>query len=112
MKNFFDANVLVYAYTDSAKKQESRKLLAQGGVTDTLALAEAFGAIRRITKNHEYAQKTVRTIMGQLEVMDVTQETLFLAIKIKNLHITDAIHLVCSQGCNFITFDRDFDRHK
>ena len=109
MKKFFDANVLVYAYTDSEKKHEARALIEEGGVTDAFAIAEAFGAIRRITKNHLYAQISARTMMGQLTILDVTQAHIFAAIKNQDQHIIDAIHLVCSEGHDFISFDKDFE---
>lgn len=112
MKKFFDANVFVYAYTASPLKGEARSQLQHGGQTDALALAEAFAVIKHITKSHAYAQKTVRRIMAQCEVVPVTQSDVFNATKIRYLRMNDAIHLVCSQGCELVTYDKDFEKHK
>ncbi len=112
MKKFIDANVFVYAYTDSPFKHEAREYLQLPAKTDALVLAETFGALKRITKNHHYAEQTLKQIMSAHEIIPVTQSEVFAALKITDSSIGDAIHIVCANGAEIVTFDQDFKRRK
>jgi predicted nucleic acid-binding protein len=107
-----DANVFVYAATDSPYTKEAEALVRAGGVTDALAVAETFGALKRITKDHDAAFRVVRRILGQFDVIPVDSEIIFRAMKRNDLHIADAIHLVASEGYTFVSFDKDFAKRR
>lgn len=116
---FLDSNILAYAFYDNEHTAQCQAAIKEGGVTDTLNLAEACFIIEKETGNQELAIKSMRGLMkGDITIADVDSTIIFEALKrtqqIK-LSIFDTIHYVCAlvNNCeNIVTYDKDFAAKK
>jgi predicted nucleic acid-binding protein len=86
-----------------------------GGITNTLALAESFNVLEKAT-NKEVATKAIKIILkSNVKVLDLNINTFFQALKKfnkYNLSIYDMIHYTTAllNNCkSILTYDSDFD---
>ncbi|MBI2140657.1 PIN domain-containing protein [Candidatus Woesearchaeota archaeon] len=113
---FLDSNIFAYAFYKNENTIRCQQLINEGGITDALALVEAFNIIA-----HEVSQeKAVLSIRGilrsNISITDVTANLIFEALKkaprSKRLSFLDLVHLVAAveSSCKEIaSFDADFD---
>ena len=94
---------------------QCQSAIKEGGVTDTLNLAEACFIIEKETSNKELAIKSMRGLMkGDITIVDITSAVIFEAFKRAQqmkLSIFNAIHYVCAlmNNCeSIVTYDKDF----
>lgn len=114
--NFIDTNVLAYAFYQNERKERCRAAIAQGGVTDTLNLLEAFHIIQHETRSRELAQQAIRAILrSSIQVADLDAGIVFEAVKRgthSKLSIFDLAHYCCAlanECTTILSYDRDFD---
>ncbi len=114
---FIDSNILAYAFYENEFQENSRDVIREGGVTDTLCLIEAFNIIEMQT-NREIAIKSIRGLLrSDLKVINTDINAVFEALKrsseYKQLKFLDLIHYIVAviHNCEaIVTYDSDFDR--
>lgn len=112
---FIDATIITLAFTPNDKRERCRDVLREGGLTNCLVLMESFNCIERITKNRRLATDTIRSLLGNLEVVPISDNLVFEALRRTekyNLKIYDLVHYITAllRGCSsFVSYDSDFD---
>ena len=114
---FLDSNILAYAFYDNEHTEKCQQEIAQGGVTDTFSLVEAFFIIEKETKNREKAQRCIRGLLkSNLQIIDVDINILFESLKkigMYHLSIFDMIHYTVARLANceeIMSYDLDFNK--
>ena len=113
---FIDANVIAHAFYESEHQESCREILREGGVTNTVALIEAFQIISLQT-SRETATKCIRGILGRnLLVENVDVNVIFETLKRSDLYMMlsfiDLVHYTVAslKNCEaIVTYDLDFD---
>jgi len=103
---FIDANTYVYANTACPEHEESAAAIIGPAQTDALVLLEVHRAMSKITRDVSKANRIVQRIIAQHTIIDVTQDSVFEALKHSELDLADAIHYVLADGDEIITWDR------
>ncbi len=113
--NYLDSNILACAFYDNQETKRCQKAIAEGGVTNTFNIIEAFHIIEK-ELNREEAKQCMRELLkGNLQIEAVDANLLFEALKRMKTHhlsIFDAIHYTCAllNHCSAIfTYDKDFN---
>ncbi len=116
MKPFVDANVIAKAFVDNPDKENCRKVLFGGFVTDALCLIEAQRAISRIKGSREHAADSILSLfrIGSV-IVPVDKALLSYELKLygkNSLDAADSLHYVSAMlhNCSeIISYDKDFD---
>ena len=112
---FIDAMIITLAFTRNDKSEECRNAIRKGGIVNALVLAEAHYNIENITKNKILAKKSIKSILGRLDVVAVDQNLLFESLRRAekyNLKIFDLIHYTTAllKGCSSVlSYDKHFN---
>lgn len=112
---FIDSNVIAYTFYENPFRELSERALRDGGVTDTLALVEAFAVIESVT-DRQRALGAIRGILRSgIRVVDVDVNILFeLLKKISHyrLSVMDMMHYTVASltDCeSILSYDKDFN---
>ena len=111
---FIDANIFIERWNNPYVREFINNLDSTKHCTSVLVLTEVYHKLhkRKIRTAFEY----IRTIMGSIQIFDVTQNDLFNAIKNPiNIDINDKIHIEVMKNNNIntiISFDKDFDKDR
>lgn len=113
---FIDSNIMAYAFYQNERQENCQNILRGGGITDTIALAEAFNIIE-FESSRNMAIIAVRSILrSNIEIVDLNVNTIFEALKkadtYKKLKFIDLLHytVVSLKKCESImSYDKDFD---
>ena|SRR3989344_3178496 len=112
---FIDTNILVYSFYENEYMEKCQETIKNGGITNILALTEAFNALEKIT-NKEKAEKVIKSLLkSNLQIVDLDISILFEALKKigkYNLSMFDMIHYTSAllNNCeSIISYDKDFD---
>ena len=112
---FLDANIFIYAFYENEYTEKCQEAIKNGGITNTLILAETFNTLDRIT-NKEKAHKAVKSLLkSNLHITNLDINTIFEALKRINKHklsIYDMIHYASAllNNCeSILSYDKDFD---
>ena len=114
MTDFIDANIFLKRWSDLKVEKFINSLDRDKHKTSVLVLAEVSHKLenKQVKNTFEY----IRDIMGKIEVLDVTRNDLFQALKNQTpIGVNDRIHLAVMKRNNIhaiISFDKDFDKDK
>ena len=114
---FIDSNILAYAFYENEFQENSRNVIRNGGVTDTLCLIEAFNIIEMQT-SREIAAKSIRGLLrADLMIINTDINAVFEALKrslgCKKLKFLDLVHYTVAvlNNCEaIVSYDGDFDQ--
>ena len=116
MVAFIDSNVIAYAFYRNEHTEQCQAAIERGGLTNALALIEAFHIIERVV-NRKTAERAIRGILkSDINVVAVDVNIVFHALKKARkdrLSIYDLTHYLSAiqHGCEAIlSYDKDFDR--
>ena len=113
---FIDSNVIAYSFYNNEFKDRSRNILRGEGITNSIALIEAFNIIEKQT-DRETAIGAIKSILkSNLEIYPISVNTVFEAMRTalqhKQLQFLDLAHFATAQihGCTeIVTYDKDFE---
>ncbi|MBS3123834.1 PIN domain-containing protein [Candidatus Woesearchaeota archaeon] len=114
---FIDSNILAYAFYENEFQENSRNVIRQGGLVDTLCLIEAFNIIEMQT-SREIAVQSIRGLLrSNLVMINIDINVVFEALKksprFKKLKFLDLIHYMVAvlNNCEtIVSYDSDFDQ--
>lgn len=113
---FIDSNIIAYAFYQNEYQENCQNILRGEGITDTIALAEAFNIIE-YESSRNMAMIAVRGILrSNIEIEDIDVNTIFEALKkadtYKKLKFIDLLHYTIAslKKCEtIVSYDKDFD---
>ncbi|MBS3156435.1 PIN domain-containing protein [Candidatus Woesearchaeota archaeon] len=114
--NFIDSNIIAYAFYENKNRDRCREFIRKGGMTDSLALIEAFNIIEhQITRR--IAVDSIKSLLkANFEIINIDENIVFEALKrsekYKKLKFLDLVHYIIAliHNCEeFISYDKDFD---
>lgn len=113
---FIDSNIMAYAFYQNEYQENCQNIIRGEGITDTIALAEAFNIIE-FESSRNMAIIAVRGILrSNLKIVDVDVNVIFEALKkadvYKKLKFIDLLHYIIAslKNCEaFISYDKDFE---
>jgi len=107
MDRFLDSNVLIYAYTNDARRERAIDLIAGGGVISVQSLAEFIHVARRRLKiDGQLLHEAVQRLVDNLHVGgSVTLGTLHRGLEISqryklSIHDSTLIAVALDAGCD------------
>ena len=113
--NFLDSNIFVQAFYENENTEKCQEIIRNGGLSDTLVLAETFHIIEKIL-NKEKAEKAVKGILkSSIEIIDLDINLIFESLKRVSMHklsFYDTIHYTCAllNNCSSIlSYDKNFN---
>ena len=118
MSKFVDSDVIIFASTSNPKQDLCFKFIKTENITiNSLVLVECLSKIATITKNKDFAVRTIKAIYnsGNIEIVDLNKNLFFEAMKRfgrYDLKISDLIHYTTAllSGCSsIVSYDTDFD---
>ena len=114
MIKFIDANVFIERWSNPHAKKLIDTLNRERHCTSVLVLSEVFHKLKK--KKVENIFHYLRGVMGVINVMDITSNDFFNAMKCStDLGINDKIHVEVMKRnglSTIISNDADFDREK
>lgn len=113
---FIDSNIIAYAFYQNEYQENCQNILRGEGITDTIALAEAFNIIE-YESSRNMAMIAMRSILrSNIEIKDIDVNTIFEALKkadtYKKLKFIDLLHytIASQKNCeSIVSYDKDFD---
>ncbi len=113
---FIDSNIIAYAFYQNERQENCQNILRGEGITDTLALAEAFNIIE-FESSRNMALIAVRGILrSNLKIVDIDVNVIFEALKkaeaYKKLKFMDLLHYTIAslKNCEaLVSYDKDFE---
>ncbi|MDO8656651.1 MAG: PIN domain-containing protein [Nanoarchaeota archaeon] len=113
---FLDSNIIAYAFYQNIHQDNCQNILRNDGMTNTIALAEAFNIIE-FEADRDTAMAAVRGILrSNLEIIDVDVNIIFETLKrgglYKKLKFIDLLHYTVAslKKCeSIVSYDTDFD---
>lgn len=114
MTKFIDANIFIRRFNDPKVKEFTNQLNRDEHCTSVLVLAETYHKLKKYNVENTFG--FFRTIMGAVEILDVTQSDFFLALTSNlDININDKIHIATMKRnsiSTIISFDKDFEKEK
>jgi predicted nucleic acid-binding protein len=113
---FIDANVIAHSFYPSKKQEPCKQIVRIGGITNTIAIIEAFNIIEHQV-DRDHARDMIRSLYGTyVEIVDVDKNLIFEALrkskKETKLKFIDLVHYTTAllHNCDgILTYDKDFD---
>src|SRR3989344_9698793 len=101
MTKFIDANIFVRRFNDPKVMEFTNRLNREEHCTSILVLAETYHKLKK--NNVENVFSFFRTIMGAVEILDVTQSDFFLALTSNlEINVNDKIHIATMKRNNIL----------
>ncbi len=113
--NFIDTIVLVLASYENPRQLQCQQVIREGGVINTLVLAETFTVLERVV-DRKVAQSAIASFLrSSLEIIDIDPSLIFAALKQSkrvSLRFFDLIHYMtalANECAAVVSLDKDFD---
>jgi predicted nucleic-acid-binding protein len=112
--DFIDSNIIAYSFYDNPRKDVCRKAIFDGGITDSVALIEAFNIIEYQT-DREHATDCIKSLLkSNLSIISTDINVIFETLKRTKtkLRFIDLIHFTSASisNCSYIvSYDKDFN---
>ena len=112
---FLDSNVIAYSFYSNEYREKCQEAIKEGGITDTLALTEAFYIIEKIIDRKTAKESIKGVLKSDVHIVDLDINVIFQALKRVdkyNLSIFDMNHFISAllNNCTIIlSYDKDFN---